>query len=139
MAEYVAGNPPLSTASSAGPMWLSALRGSAGRTEIPRVFILTDKVWSDRASELNRTLAALHPSCAVRFYDNDAARAFLQKRYGERHASAFEKLRSGAHRADLFRYAVLLADGRAVVCGTVAKKGFDTGATVQCATTEPIW
>ena len=79
--------------------------------QIPKVFLTTDKVWSNRAADLNRSLATTHPSWGFRFYDDNAAIAFLQRHYGSRHVSTFRSFANGAHRADFFRYALLHADG----------------------------
>eukprot|EP00908_Phaeocystis_cordata_P021818 Transcript_4203.p2 GENE.Transcript_4203~~Transcript_4203.p2 ORF type:complete len:212 (-),score=5.00 Transcript_4203:1261-1896(-) len=78
---------------------------------IPKVFLTTDKNWSNRAADLNRSLAITHPSWGFRFYDDAAAIAFLQKHYGRRHVGTFKSFAHGAHRADFFRYALLYADG----------------------------
>ena len=79
--------------------------------QIPKVFLTTDKVWSNRAADLNRSLATTHPSWGFRFYDDNAAIAFLRRHYGSRHVSTFRSFANGAHRADLFRYALLHVDG----------------------------
>ena len=78
---------------------------------IPRVFLVTDKVWSTRAADLKRTLAATHPGWGFRFFDDIASAEFLQACYGGHYVQAFRSFQVGAHRADFLRYALLYAIG----------------------------
>ena len=47
----------------------------------------------------------------VKLYDDSMCVQFLLENYGERHANIFKKFKSGAHKADFWRYCVLYKNG----------------------------
>lgn len=63
------------------------------------------KVWTN--------IASYAPEHEHRFYDDAAAERFLEAHYDARVVTAFRSFKFGAHKADLFRYAVLY------ICGGV--------------------
>ena len=107
---------------------------SAHLPHIPRIFLITDKVWSARSDKLNRSLAHTHPGWPVRFFDDDMAEAFIKHYYpNTSYAKVFRRFLISAHRADFFRYAALHAiggyyvdaDNRPVVNLKNVTRGFD--------------
>ena len=79
---------------------------------IPRRLIQT---WHSPASALPprviRTARAFSPGFVHTYFSDATCVKFLEKNYGPRYVQRFLELRSGAHKADLFRYCYLYKNG----------------------------
>lgn len=76
---------------------------------IPKVIVQTGKTAKDMPQK-NKWRTA-NPSYAYKFFDDEACIRFLLSNFGMRATLAFVKLRPGAFKADLFRYAYLYVHG----------------------------
>lgn len=56
-------------------------------------------------------LKQLNPEYEYQIFDNKKCRNFLQKYYGQNYVNAFDNVKSGAFKCDLWRYAVLYKYG----------------------------
>ena len=71
---------------------------------IPRHIIVTAR---ERPAAWLDDLARLNPGLKINFFNDSAARAFLVDHFPEETLTAYDKIRPGAFRADLFRYCAL--------------------------------
>jgi predicted secreted protein len=87
----------------------------SSETRIPRIIHQTwyDDVTYDRYPQLARLQASwkTYAGWEYRFYNDDAARQYIQTHYPSRFLDAYDALIHGAYKADLFRYLVLLREG----------------------------
>ena len=79
---------------------------------IPRQIFLTSKTITPAIRERIDYLLALHPNdFKFTFFDDEAARSFIEDHLGPRYAGTYDRISKGAHRADFFRYIVLFFMG----------------------------
>ena len=77
---------------------------------IPRKLVQTGKPPFEQCASAQRWRQK-HADLDYQYFDDHACRHFLMQHWGERVARAFEGLRPGAFKADLFRYAFLYHEG----------------------------
>jgi mannosyltransferase OCH1-like enzyme len=78
---------------------------------VPTIFQFWDRDLPDEAKPLVESWRALNPDFDHRLFDEVTALAFIEQRYGARHAAAFRGCRLATMKSDLFRYCTLLAEG----------------------------
>lgn len=101
---------PIDTIDEVRPRSLS---GMATESPIPKVMVQTyrtrDVVRPIQSAVLMWT--EMNPEFDYRFFDDDAARDFIETRFGGDVLKAYDKLTPAAFRADLWRYSYLAAEG----------------------------
>ena len=91
---------------------VKALEGKAiPASAIPRILHQTYKSRADVPAKVDANIAAFAPEYERRFYDDTDIAAFLAQHFTPEVGAAFRTLKSGAHKADLFRYCVLYIEG----------------------------
>jgi len=86
----------------------------ARRNRIPRIIHQTyfEEITIEKYPQLLRLQNTWRNSgWEYRFYDDDAARGYVETNYPERFVRAFDSLLLGAYKADFFRYLVLYKEG----------------------------
>jgi len=84
------------------------------RNRIPQIIHQTyfEEITAERHPQLFRLQNTWRNSgWEYRFYDDDAARGYVEANYPGRFVSAFDSLLHGAYKADFFRYLVLYKEG----------------------------
>lgn len=100
----------------------TASQGDVKRQRIPKIIMQTNSSCEVplKMHETIETIVTINPEYSYFYFDNDAARSFLEREYGHRLLSAYDDLIPGAFKADLFRYCFLYRHGGVYV---------DTGMT----------
>lgn len=93
------------------PVQRAAAANTSERAEVPRVVHQTYFSKARVPSKVARNFAAFAADYERRLYDDADVEAFLSKHFVPGVLAAFRNLKYGAHKADLFRYAVLYVHG----------------------------
>ena len=78
---------------------------------IPRKIFQCYKTREDVPNKVFNTIKKLNPNWEYNFYDDKDCINFLEKFYGKEYVDKFNGFKSGAHKADLWRYCVLYIYG----------------------------
>jgi mannosyltransferase OCH1-like enzyme len=75
--------------------------------KIPKVIHMTYISYQNVPQKVWDNLKKFAPDYKILFYSDEACKDFLKKNYDKKIFNMYEKLRRGAHKADLFRYCCL--------------------------------
>ena len=87
------------------------LKGQSIRRVIPRVVHMTYTSREHVPAKVWAQYERFAPEFEVRFYDDAACVEYLRTHYHPRVLERYLRIKAGAHRADLFRYALLYIEG----------------------------
>jgi mannosyltransferase OCH1-like enzyme len=95
------------------PEFLPKRKWTSRHLNIPRVIVQTMKSRSVPSSMLHaaRSWIERNPEYEYRFFDDDAAAAFVHRHFGQDVQDAYDRMPFGAGKADLFRYCFLFLHG----------------------------
>lgn len=80
-------------------------------TAVPRTIMLTTRDKSQIPQYILDQYAQYAPEYRVTVYDDEECKKYLKQHYPDKVVQKFDSLKSGAHKADLFRYAYLYREG----------------------------
>lgn len=81
--------------------------------KIPRIIMQTNEkdMVPEKMAQCFEKIISLNPEYKYLYFSNETARSYIENNYPKRIVNAYDKLKPGAYKADLFRYCFLYKNG----------------------------